>query len=46
MQGENFKDVAASELRGEPAPGYLGLWPEAALANHSCTPNATSEYCY
>jgi len=35
--------VAVSALRGEEAAGHLGLWPEAALINHSCTPNATGE---
>eukprot|EP00983_Pelagomonas_calceolata_P097611 1158268-Pelagomonas_calceolata.AAC.6 len=42
MQGEEFKDISASTLRGEEAVGHLGLWPEAALINHSCTPNATT----
>jgi len=33
MQGQDFKDVAVSALRGEEAAGHLGLWPEAALIN-------------
>lgn len=27
-------------LRGSASCGHLGLWPAAALANHSCCPNA------
>ena len=41
--GEEFQDLALSALRDEDSQGHIGLWPEAALINHSCTPNATSE---
>jgi SET and MYND domain-containing protein len=41
--GEEFQDQALSALRGEDSRGHIGLWPEAALINHSCCPNATCE---
>lgn len=41
--GEEFQDQALSSLRGEDSQGHIGLWPEAALINHSCCPNSTSE---
>jgi hypothetical protein len=40
--GEEFLDIATSVMRGEDSLGHLGLWPEAALTNHSCSPNSTS----
>ncbi|GAX85031.1 hypothetical protein CEUSTIGMA_g12451.t1 [Chlamydomonas eustigma] len=41
--GEEFQDLAICNLREEESKGHIGLWPEAALINHSCAPNAT---CY
>ncbi|KAG2452524.1 hypothetical protein HYH02_002762 [Chlamydomonas schloesseri] len=40
--GEDFQDLALCELRGEVPRGHIGLWPEAALAAHSCAPTATA----
>lgn len=37
--GEELLDPALAELQGQEQQGYLGLWPEAALLNHSCAPN-------
>lgn len=41
--GEEFQDIALCALREEEPRGHIGLWPEAALINHSCVPNATSK---
>ncbi|KIZ01465.1 hypothetical protein MNEG_6495 [Monoraphidium neglectum] len=38
--GEEFEDPVLCALRGSASCGHLGLWPAAALANHSCCPNA------
>ena len=43
--GEEFQDIALCALREEEPRGHIGLWPEAALINHSCSPNATSKGC-
>jgi len=42
VYGEEAQDLAASAARGEGASGHLGLWPEFALLNHSCAPNAAN----
>eukprot|EP00798_Chlamydomonas_sp_ICE-L_P021169 gene21169-28065_t len=39
--GEEFQDIGACALRAEEPSGHIGLWPEPALINHSCAPNAT-----
>ncbi|KAF8059148.1 hypothetical protein HT031_005320 [Scenedesmus sp. PABB004] len=38
--GEEFEDPALALLRGSTSCGHLGVWPAAAMANHSCAPNA------
>lgn len=37
---EEKQDLAASASRGSDLSSLLGIWPEAALANHSCLPSA------
>jgi len=37
--GEEFEDQALVLLRGATSCGHLGVWPAAALINHSCAPN-------
>ena len=32
--------MALSPSRGDPMTSHAGLWPELALTNHSCLPNA------
>ncbi|KAG1663734.1 hypothetical protein FOA52_006103 [Chlamydomonas sp. UWO 241] len=39
--GEEFQDIASCALRGEGPLGHIGVWPEVAMVNHSCAPNAT-----
>lgn len=34
------EDLAAAACRGEQPRGHIGLFPEFALFNHSCAPNA------
>ncbi len=36
------QDLALCQLRGESPRGHVALWPEAALAGHSCAPSATA----
>jgi hypothetical protein len=38
--GEEFEDPALVLLRGSTSCGHLGVWPAAALINHSCAPNS------
>ncbi|GAX81155.1 hypothetical protein CEUSTIGMA_g8588.t1 [Chlamydomonas eustigma] len=40
LQAEYYQDPASAVCRGEPVSPYAGIWPELALANHSCLPNA------
>lgn len=39
--GEASEDVAVAELRDIQPESYLGMWPEFALANHSCAANTS-----
>lgn len=38
---ERYEDLAISELKEQQPESFLGLWPEAALLNHSCAPNTS-----
>ncbi|KAG1662897.1 hypothetical protein FOA52_009680 [Chlamydomonas sp. UWO 241] len=38
--GDAHGDRAAAALRGEPVSAHIGVWPEFAMLNHSCSPNA------
>jgi hypothetical protein len=38
---ERYEDLAISELKEQQPESFLGLWPEAALINHSCAPNTS-----
>lgn len=40
--GDEAGDLAACAARGEAVTGHIGLWPEFALLNHSCVPNAVN----
>ncbi|KXZ47298.1 hypothetical protein GPECTOR_36g24 [Gonium pectorale] len=40
--GDDAEDLAAAACRGEEPRGHIGLWPEFALLNHSCAPNAVN----
>ncbi len=40
--GEAFEDPALCALRGTASCGHVGLWPAAAMLNHSCSPNAVA----
>ncbi|GBF93797.1 hypothetical protein Rsub_06129 [Raphidocelis subcapitata] len=38
--GAEVSDLGAAPCRGEELRAFVGLWPEFALLNHSCVPNA------
>lgn len=40
--GDDAGDLAACASRGEAPTGHVGLWPEFALLNHSCSPNTVN----
>eukprot|EP00198_Chlamydomonas_reinhardtii_P011800 XP_001701137.1 predicted protein [Chlamydomonas reinhardtii] len=42
LLAEDTQDGAAALAGGEPLASVVGVWPEAALANHSCAPNAVA----
>ncbi len=37
--GDEYEDLAAAQLRGQPARSHVGLWQGFNLFNHSCAPN-------
>jgi len=38
--GDEHDDRAADACRGEQPEAHIGVWPEMALLNHSCSPNS------
>ena len=42
MFGEEAQDWALTLARGSRPEGHSGLWPEFAMLNHSCAPNAAN----
>ena len=42
LVAEACQDPAAAGCRGEPLAPFAAVWPELALVNHSCRPNAVA----
>lgn len=42
LVAETCLDPAAAGCRGEPVAPFAAVWPEMALINHSCRPNAVA----
>lgn len=38
---EHFQDPAVMQLRHQTPVGFIGVWPEFALMEHSCVPNTS-----
>lgn len=39
--GDDYEDLAAAAVRGAAVPhSHMGLWPQFAMFNHACLPNA------
>eukprot|EP00798_Chlamydomonas_sp_ICE-L_P031390 gene31390-6548_t len=40
--GNTYSEIGATKCRGDDPQSFVGIWPEAALLNHSCVPNSVS----